>query len=489
MGCCQRRVSLWALAPKASGCWVPWVTSFDGCPLRRYACCARRGNAAEPEIRFCTSADGTRIAYAAVGEGPPLVFVPVWGGNVELNWRYPESRAFPESLAQARLFVSFDHRGVGASQRDVDDLSLEAQVADIAAVVDHLQLERFDLMGEVEGASIAVAYAAQHPERVSRLVLSTSYACGEEVIKPDAARTLVQLIRVDWSLARRAIADVAFPSGPIELQRLLSNAYRESASPEIAARYTEFYATVDVRGFLPQVKAPTLVLHSRRARAAPISAGRAVAALIPDARFVALEGDPAGSWSPEMSYIEAVARFLDEGRVAKPATAAPAIGDVHTILFTDMEGSTTLTERLGDAKAQELRRTHDSIVRDALKAQGGSETKHTGDGIMASFPSASRAIECAVAVQRAIAEQGETPLRVRIGLNAGEPVAEEADLFGTAVNLAKRICDQAEPGQILVSDVVQQLAAGKGFTFADKGEATLKGFEKPVRLHEVRWQD
>jgi adenylate cyclase len=107
---------------------------------------------------------------------------------------------------------------------------------------------------------------------------------------------------------------------------------------------------------------------------------------------------------------------------------------------------------------------------------------------MASFPSASRAIECAVAVQRDIAE-GDAQLRVRIGLNAGEPVAEDADLFGTAVNLAKRICDQAEPGQILVSDVVQQLAAGKGFTFTDKGEATLKGFEKPVRLHEVRWRD
>jgi adenylate cyclase len=154
-----------------------------------------------------------------------------------------------------------------------------------------------------------------------------------------------------------------------------------------------------------------------------------------------------------------------------------------------MEGSTSLTDRLGDAKAQELRRTHDTIVRDALKAQGGSETKHTGDGIMASFPTASRAIECAVAVQRAIAEHGETPLRVRIGLNAGEPVAEEKDLFGTAVNLARRICDHAEPGQILVSDVVQQLAAGKGFTFADKGEATLKGFEKPVRLHEVVWRE
>jgi adenylate cyclase len=202
-----------------------------------------------------------------------------------------------------------------------------------------------------------------------------------------------------------------------------------------------------------------------------------------------------------MSYLETITRFLDEDRsTTRAGQGVPAAGLV-TILFTDMEGSTALTERLGDARAQELRRTHDSIVREALKARGGSETKHTGDGIMASFPSASRAIECAVAVQRALAEHNESiaarpelvegraqPIRVRIGLNAGEPVAEDEDLFGTVVNLARRICDHAEPGQILVSDVVQQLAAGKDFTFADKGEGTLKGFEKPVRLHEVRWQ-
>jgi class 3 adenylate cyclase/pimeloyl-ACP methyl ester carboxylesterase len=441
----------------------------------------------EPQIRFCTSADGTRIAYATLGEGPPLVHVPVWPANMELNWERRECRAFWETLAQARLFVTFDHRGVGASQREVDDLSMEAQVADVAAVVDHLQIERFDLWGDNLGAAISVAYTAQHPERVSRLVLWAPYTCGEDIATPEEVHSLVELVRDNWGLGRRAIADVVFPSGPIDLQRWLSNTLRESVSPEIAARYTEFWVALDVRGFLPLVKAPTLVLHRRRVRDIPIRAGRAAAAVIPDARFVALEGDIGGSFLGDTSYVEIATRFLDEGRVQEPLAEPAETGAFRTILFTDMEGSTTLTERLGDAGAQELRRTHDAIVRDALKAQGGSETKHTGDGIMASFPSASRAIGCAVAVQRAIAEHGDTPLRVRIGLNAGEPVAEHADLFGTAVNLARRICDQAEPGQILVSDVVQQLAAGKGFTFADKGEATLKGFEKPVRLHEVVW--
>jgi class 3 adenylate cyclase/pimeloyl-ACP methyl ester carboxylesterase len=449
----------------------------------------RRGNAVEPQIRFCTSADGTRIAYATMGEGPPLVFVPAWGDNVELDWEHPDARASLESLSRDRRCVTLLRRGVGASQREVDDFSLEAQVADVAAVADHLQLDRFDLWGWLDGAAISVVYAAQNPQRLSRLVLWAAYPCGVEIVRPEASRGLVELIRGNWSLARRTIADAISPSASADLRAWTSNYFRQSVSPDVAARCVEFYADVDVRPFLPRVTVPTLVLHRRGNRDAPISAGRAAAALIPDARFVALDGDIDNPFLGDTSYLDTLIEFLDEGRAAEPAPASLAREEVHTILFTDMEGSSTLADRLGDAKAQELRRTHDSIVREALKAQGGSETKHTGDGIMASFPSASRAIECAVAVQRAIAEHRETSLRVRIGLNAGEPVAEDADLFGTAVNLAKRICDQAEPGQILVSDVVQQLAAGKGFTFTDKGQATLKGFEKPVRLHEVRWQD
>ena len=164
-----------------------------------------------------------------------------------------------------------------------------------------------------------------------------------------------------------------------------------------------------------------------------------------------------------------------------------------TILFTDMVGSTALTGRLGDDQAQELLRDHDTIVREALQTRGGNEIKHTGDGIMASFASASGGLDCAVAIQRALAqrneERPEAPIHVRIGLNVGEPVRERGDLFGTAVQLARRICDQAEADQILVSNVVRELVAGKGFLFADQGETALRGFEDPVRLFEVRWTE
>ena len=138
-----------------------------------------------------------------------------------------------------------------------------------------------------------------------------------------------------------------------------------------------------------------------------------------------------------------------------------------------------------------------SIVRDALEVHDGSEIKLTGDGFMASFSSATKALECAIAMQRAFAEHNESAdeaIRVRIGLNAGEPIAEDdpsgrADPFGTAVNMAARIAAKAEGGEILVADVVRQLVVGKEFLFNDRGDTELRGFEDPVRVYEVRWRE
>jgi class 3 adenylate cyclase len=383
----------------------------------------------------------------------------------------------------------------------VSDFSLDAHVLDLEAVVDRLSLDNFALLAGVHAGPVAITYASRHPERVSHLVLYCSFARASEFFRSSPEVQALQALHdKDWDVFTDTVGHVVFGWSAAEQARRHAELMRQGMTPEAFRAAFSAADQFDVAPLLPQVRSPTLVLHRRQVPYPDVSNARDLAASIPDARLTVLEGTTVAPWVGDMeAAASAVDEFLAEGRrpakakARKPAKpkkrkAATPTG-LATIFFTDMEGSTSLTDRLGDAKAQEVRRTHDSIVRQALKAQGGSETKHTGDGIMASFPFASRAIECAVAVQRAIAEHGETPLRVRIGLNAGEPVAEEADLFGTAVNLAKRICDHAEPGQILVSDVVQQLAAGKGFTFADKGEATLKGFEKPVRLHEVRWRE
>ena len=162
---------------------------------------------------------------------------------------------------------------------------------------------------------------------------------------------------------------------------------------------------------------------------------------------------------------------------------------IRTILFTDIVGSTN--EALGDDAVMALLGVHDTIVRDALAAADGREVKHTGDGIMASFMSAAAAIRCATRIQRALAQYGEEhrerPLKVRIGAAAGEPVEREHDLFGATVQLAARLCSHAQPEQILVSNVVAELCLGKGLPFKDLGDVSLKGFNRPIRVHAVEW--
>jgi class 3 adenylate cyclase len=184
-----------------------------------------------------------------------------------------------------------------------------------------------------------------------------------------------------------------------------------------------------------------------------------------------------------------VGRFM--GGIADHSPGEPYV-DVafRTILFTDIAESTSLTQRLGDAGAMEILRRHDHIVRQALDRHGGSEVKHTGDGIMAAFPSVAGAIQGAVEIQRQLSEADDkpgSPIRVRIGMAAGEPVTERDDLFGATVQLAARLCARAEPGSILVAGPVYDLALGKGFAFRKRGRLRLKGFESPMAAYEVEW--
>ncbi len=249
----------------------------------------------------------------------------------------------------------------------------------------------------------------------------------------------------------------------------------------------------DVADLLTQVVTPTLVMHRSSFLFPRVEVARRLAARIPDARLVILEGgSPAPFLGDTASLLQAIGDFIGEEFPAIRPVPADAGQAPVTILFTDLEGSTDLAQRRGDATAHEIVRAHNRIVRDALGRFHGFEIKHTGDGIMASFASASRALECSVEIQRGWAAQSlpaADDVRVRIGLNAGEPISDERDLFGTAVNLAARITAAAEAGEILASDVVRQLVAGKGFLFADRGMVSLRGFEDPVHLFEVGWQE
>jgi len=445
-----------------------------------------------PSIRFATAADGVSIAYAVDGQGPPLVFAFGWVSHLELMWKDEAFRAYFGALARRFQVVRYDARGNGLSEREVQGITLDDLVLDLEAVVDALDLPPFVLYGATFGGLIAMAYAAKHPERVQKLVLEGTYARGGDTGTPEQHRAIIDALKRLGPAAFYMLGVMTQPEPDARLQQRAWHA-QQSISTETAVELYTLAYELDLEPILSKITLPALVLHRRESRSVPFDLGRKLASQLPNARFVPLDGAAHNLWQGHAQRaLDAIGDFLD---VSLGLEVEEALGDAGvaavTVLFTDMEGSTTLTQQLGDAKAQELVRSHNGIVRDALARHGGSEIKHTGDGIMASFVSTSRALECAIAIQRAVAARSEEegiPFRVRIGLNCGEPVVEEGDLFGTAVQLARRICDQAEPGQILASEVVRQLVAGKGFLFADLGEAALRGFEDRLRLYEVRWE-
>ena len=451
-----------------------------------------RDGAMDAPIHFLTTRDGIRIAYCVHGHGPPLVFVRGWISHLELHWSYSPYRSYFEALAQHFRLVRYDARGNGLSQREVPDIDLDALVLDLEAVVDELALNDVTLYGSTFGGPIAVMYAARCPERIGRLILDGTYANGQDIAGPERQEAIVRMIRHFPDFAfEHMLGRLTHPEPEQALYRRAGA--REFMSASVAAQLYTLCYKIDVSAVLPTIQVPTLVLHRRGSRAIPFRLGREVAALLPNARFVPLEGTAHDSWEGDAeAALTAIGDFLGVRLVPPTGAAAAADERPLTILFTDIAGSTVLTQRLGDAKAQEVLRSHNAVVREALRSHDGVEIKHTGDGIMASFPSASRAVRCAVAIQKGVTacseRDAEMALQVRIGLNAGEPITEGRDLFGTAVQLARRICDCAAPGQILASSVIRQLASGKGFLFVDRGDVALRGFEEQVRLYEVRWE-
>jgi len=250
-------------------------------------------------IRFCTSRDDVRIAFATAGDGAPLVRVNNWFTHLELDWGNPVWRHWSEELTERRMLVRYDPRGSGLSDRDVTDFSLDAMVADLEAVVDALKLRRFPLIGLCQGGATAVAYAARHPERVSRLVLYDSYpygafvdAAGEKLARQ--ARAFSQIIEAGWGRKvgafRELFANLLMPEAAGHQLKWISELQRRSASPAAACQLWNAFNMFDIRTVAPKVTAPTLVFHVRGDAMVPFEAGRRLAAAIPNARFLPLEG-------------------------------------------------------------------------------------------------------------------------------------------------------------------------------------------------------
>jgi len=467
---------------------------------------------AEPRIQYATTSDGVGIAHWTVGEGPALIILPSLPvSHAQLEWRFPGWGAWYERLARGRQVVRYDARGTGLSDRDVSHLSLEGFVLDVEAVIDRLHLHKFALMAVPFSGPVAVAYASRHPDRVSHLVLWCSHARYSELPQRQlqASRLLLQR---DWQLYTQTVAHVLLGWSHGEHSERFAEFIRESGGQETTSRIISAIADFDVAELLPNLKQPTLVMHRPQIQWLDIEIARSLAARIPSSQLVLLEGD---SVAPFLGDMESVASAIDEFMGVQPPPSGtpatpPAERDLRTVLFTDLVGHTQMMSRLGDERGRAVLRGHERITREVLNAHGGTEVKTMGDGFMASFGSVTRAVECAIALQRAFAERTTPrparpealvgraehqrpdhvePLAVRVGLNAGEPIEEDGDLFGATVILASRIAAKAEGGEILVADTVRGLCSGKGFLFADRGEFVAKGFEEPVRVYEVRWRE
>ena len=354
----------------------------------------------EQRVQFCTTSDGVQIAYSVMGEGYPLVLVPGWVSHLELDME-PDSpnRPFFERLAERYTLVRYDKRGTGLSDRGATDFSLEPRLRDLAAVIDRLKLNRYAMRGQSEGGPVAIAHAVRHPERVSHLILLGTFA---HIGHSETTDALIALIGAEWGLGSATMASIFVPSASKEVQERFVRFQREAATRTDAAAMLKANVETDVRDLLPQVQARTLVIHSETDRAVPFEHARRLAATIPNATLAQYKGDHA----PIDAYdriLELMEDFVQPESVADAQSeVAAAPSGLLTIMFTDIEASTSMTQRLGDAGAQEVLRGHNDVIRAALKDNGGTEVKHTGDGIMASFGKASSALACAASIQQRV---------------------------------------------------------------------------------------
>jgi DNA-binding winged helix-turn-helix (wHTH) protein/pimeloyl-ACP methyl ester carboxylesterase len=250
------------------------------------------------EIRFCRAPDGTRLAYARVGEGPPLVKAANWMTHLDYDWESPVWAHWLRGLARHRELIRYDQRGSGLSDREVDDFSPEAGLADLAAVVDAAGIERFPLLGLSRGASTAIEYAVRHPERVSHLVLFGASARGRLLrARTDderrSAEVMVELARLGWGADdpafRQVFAMQFIPDGSAEDWRAFNDLHRRTTSPESAARFMEAFGRTDVTALCARVRTPTLIVHARGDLRVPFDAARELASLIPGSRLVPLD--------------------------------------------------------------------------------------------------------------------------------------------------------------------------------------------------------
>ena len=291
----------------------------------------------EQQIRFCIATDGLRVAYSTVGEGPALVVPPPWVSHQELGWQELVYRRFWERLARHHTLVQYDRPGTGLSDRNRTDFSLESELRDLETVIDHLKLKRLALLAWSFGGPVAVTYAAKHPRRISHLILYGTCARGPAITTDEVKASLISLVRSHWGIFSKTLAEIWAADANATVTESLAKFQRESTTPEIAAKILDLVYKTDVTHLLPGLRVPTLVLHRQQERATPFQLGRELASLIPNARFVSLEGRDHLPWLGDFeSVLRPIAEFLgDLVTVGQSVKSGQAVAPDLTVAVDD----------------------------------------------------------------------------------------------------------------------------------------------------------
>jgi class 3 adenylate cyclase len=428
-----------------------------------------------PRTVYAHSGDAS-IAYQVVGDGPiDLVLANGPGTHIEILWDEPTTARCMRRLASFSRLLLFDRRGTGLSDPVSRPPTLEQQMDDLRAVLDHAGIEKPALYGASD-LGLCALYAATYPDQVTALVLSGVAATGSRTITPRVTEVINDALENSWG--EGTLMQLWAPSqiGNRAFEEWWARMQRSAVSPGMARQILEMIAQTDLRAVLPTIRVPTLVMHTTDNTYIPVELGREVAELIPGARYVEYPGTDTYSWLVE-PWVDELEEFLT-GRRSDDVTDRV----LATVMFTDIVGSTEAASRLGDGRWRQLLAAHNDVVRASLERWRGTEIKSTGDGFLATFDGPARAVHCASDIIDGVAPLG---LDVRTGLHTGECELVGGDVAGMAVHIGARVMAQARAGEVLASSTVKDLVVGSELEFEDRGAYALKGVADEWRLYAL----
>jgi class 3 adenylate cyclase len=432
-----------------------------------------------PQTHYLKTTDGVYIAYQTLGEGPvDIVWQFEWLGNVDTIWEYPPFAAWFRGLASFSRVILHDRRGTGASSRNVDPPNLETRVADLSEVLDAVGSERPVLGGALEGGAPNIVFAASSPDRVHslfwwypkpRTTRTPDYPFGSDAEVLD--RFLDAAVE-RWGTDAYEFGDIQ-ASGSKTEHVPWGRLTRQTATPDVAAKMVRIIiGETDVRGAMPAIAAPVLLLARERDR----ETLDYLASLLRQPRIRLFPGEDTLKIYEQPAVLDAIREFVG---IEQPPPELDTI--LSTTLFTDVVGSTQKQASMGDRRWKGLIEQHHAIVREALGRWRGLESSTAGDGFYATFDGPARAIRCAIEIGQRVRD---LDIEIRAGVHTGECQVIDGQISGITVSIGARVGALAGPSEILVSQTVKDLVAGSGLAFEDAGEHELKGV--PDRWHLYR---